>query len=51
MPTRRLYELDRTSTHFPEQLKELLYDKEWERQLGPLPEGELMELTGHLDDV
>ena len=51
MSAQRLYELDRSSTQFPEQLDELLHDEEWERQLQLLPEDELMELTGHLDDV
>ena len=51
MPAQRLYKLDRSSTHFPEQLNELLHDKEWEEQLGLLPEGELVELASRLDDV
>ena len=51
MQAQRLYELNRTSTQFPEQLKELLYDKEWEEQLGLLPEDELVGLTGYLDEV
>ena len=51
MSAQRLYELDRSSTQFPEQLNELLHDKEWEEQLELLPEGELAELTDYLDGV
>jgi hypothetical protein len=51
MSAQRLYELDRSSTQFPEQLNELLHDKEWVKQLRLLPEGELVELAGHLHDV
>ena len=51
MLAQRLYELDRSSTRFPEQLNDLLHDEEWARQLKPLPEDELMELIGYLDDV
>ena len=51
MSAQRLYELDRSSTQFPEQLNELLHDKEWEEHLELLPEGELAGLTDYLDDV
>ena len=51
MSAQRLYQLDRTSTQFPEQLNKLLHDKEWEQKLQLLPEGELVELTSYLDDV
>ena len=50
-PTQRLYELDKSSTQFPEQLDELLHDTEWVKCLELLPEGELMELIGYLDNV
>ena len=51
MSTQRLYELDRSSTQFPEQLNELLHDKEWVEQIKLLPEDALVELTGYLHDV
>jgi len=51
MSAQRLYELDRSSNQFPEQLNELLHDREWVEQLKLLPEGELVELAGHLHDV
>ena len=51
MSRQRLYGLDRSSTQFPEQLYELLHDKEWVEQLKLLPEGEIVELAGHLHDV
>jgi len=51
MPAQRLYELDGSSTRFPEQLDELLHDKEWVKGLELLPEGELMELVDYLDNV
>ena len=47
----RLYKLDRSSTRFPEQLDELLQNDEWAEDLESLPEDELMELIGHLDNV
>ncbi|KAF9641912.1 kinase-like protein, partial [Thelephora ganbajun] len=51
MLTQRLYELDRSSTQFPEQLDKLLHDKEWIEDLKLLPEDELVELIGCLNDV
>ena len=51
MSAQLLYELDTSSTRFPEQLDELLRDKEWIDQLKTLPEGELVGLTGYIDDV
>jgi len=47
----RLRQLDRFSTRFPEQLDKLLHDKEWVKKVQPLPEDELMEVIGYLDDV
>ena len=47
----RLHELDRSSARFPEQLNELLHDKEWVEHIRLLPEDELIELIGSLDDV
>jgi len=51
MLTQRLYELDKSSTRFPEQLDELLHDTEWVKRLELLRGGELMELIGYLDNV
>ena len=51
MSIQRLNELDASSTLFPEQLDKLLRDKEWIDQLKTLPEGDLVELTGHLNGV
>ena len=51
MLTQRLYELDKLSTQFPEQLNELLKDKEWVGLLQLLPEAELVELVGYLNNV
>ena len=51
MLAQRLYELDKSSTRFPEQLDALLHDNEWVTHLQLLPEGELMELITYLNDV
>jgi len=51
MLAERLYQLDRSSPQFPEQLNELLHDKEWVRKVQLLPEDELVELIGYLSDV
>ena len=51
MSVQRLNELDASSTLFPEQLDKLFRDKEWIDQLRTLPEGDLVELTGHLNGV
>jgi len=51
MSSRRLYELDRSSPQFPDQLYLLLYDKEYVERLKELPEDELTELINCLDNV
>ena len=51
MFAQRLYELDRSSPQFPEQLGELLQDEEWVEHLQPLSEGELVDLIDCLDSV
>ena len=51
MSAQLLYELDSSSTRFPEQLDKLLRNKEWIDQLKTLPKGDLVELTGRLDGV
>ena len=51
MLLQRLYELDRSSARFPEELDKLLHDREWVEQLQLLPEGELVESMGYLNDV
>ena len=47
----RLYELDRSSPGFPEQLSKLLHDKQWADALRLIPEGELEEQIRLLDNV
>ena len=47
----RLYELDRSSARFPEQLGELLEDRDWGWQLEHLTEREQMSLVNYLDKV
>lgn len=47
----RLNDLDRSSIGFPEQLDKLLHDKQWEESLKLLPESELGELIGYLNNV
>ena len=51
MSLQRLYELDRSSARFPEQLGKLLDDKDWDRQLKQLTEREQMGLVDYLDKV
>jgi len=51
MSSRHLYELDRSSPQFQDQLFLLLCDKEYVERLKELPEDELMELINCLDDV
>ena len=51
MLAQRLYDLDRTSTRFPEQLSKLLRDREWTGHIQRLPEVELVELLGYIDEV
>jgi len=47
----RLYELDRSSAQFPDQLDQLLHDKEHMECFQNLPEDELAELVNYLNDV
>ena len=47
----RLYELDRSSPGFPEQLGKLLHDEQWIHALRLIPEGELEEPMRYLDNV
>jgi len=51
MSLRRLLELDRSSNQFPDQLYQLLHDKEYVECLQQLPNDELAQLVNHLDDV
>lgn len=51
MSSQRLYELDKSSTRFPEQLNKLLHDREWVGYLQSLPEDELLEAMGYINDV
>jgi len=51
MLEQRLHQLDKSSTRFPEQLDKLLHDREWVKKVQLLPEDELMEVIGYLDDV
>jgi len=46
-----LYELDGSSAQFPDQLYELLHDKEYVECLQKLPEDELLQLTNHPNGV
>lgn len=51
MSAQRLYDLDKSSAQFPEQLDGLLHDNEWVGQLKLLPESDLVKLAGCLSDV
>jgi len=51
MLAQRLYDLDRRSAQFPEQLNELLRDTRWVEQLQHLPDTELVGLIDYLDGV
>ena len=51
MSRQRLYELDRFSTRFPEQLGELLDGRDWDKQLKHLTKREQMSLVDYLDKV
>lgn len=51
MLSQRLYELNRSSARFPDQLNQLLQDKRWVEDLQRLPNDELVELIGYLDNV
>ena len=50
-PTHHFYDLDASSTLFPEQLDNLFRDKKWIDQLKTLPKGDLIGLAGHLNNV
>ena len=49
--TLRLYELDRSSDRFPDQLYQLLHDEEHVECLQKLPKDELDRLINYLNDV
>ena len=51
MHIRSLYDLDKSSPQFPEQLIQLLRNEQWMATLQSSPEGELRELIGYLDNV
>jgi len=51
MSTQRLYELDRTSAQFPNQLDELLRSQQWTEDVEVLSEDEIKELISYLDEV
>ena len=51
MFAQRLYELDRSSPRYPEQLNELLQEEEWVEQLRSLSEDGLVDLIDYLDSV
>lgn len=51
MSLQRLYDLDKSSARFSDQLDELLRDKEYLGGLRGLPELELVQLVNHLNDV
>ena len=51
MSTRSLYELDASSTLFPELLEDLLHDTKWIDQLKTLPKDDLVGQAGHLNNV
>jgi len=51
MTSRRLYDLDRSSAQFSDQLYQLLRDKEYVECLVNLPEGELAGVMNYLNDV
>lgn len=51
MAAQRLYRLDRLLIRFPEQLDELLHDRQWVEAVGSLPEDELGETITYLDNV
>ena len=51
MAAQRHYLLDRSSIRFPEQLDELLHDRQWVEAMGSLPEGELQGPITYLDNV
>ena len=51
MLIQRLYELNRSSNQFSEQLDQLLHDKEWIPTLKLAPDDELVNLVDYLDNV
>ena len=51
MASRCLYDLNRSSAQFPDQLYQLLHDEEHVERLVKLPEDELAGLLDYLDDV
>ena len=51
MSIRRLLDLDRSSIQFPDQLDQLLHDKEYVGGLQELPESELIRLVDYLNNV
>jgi len=51
MVSRHLYDLNRPSAQFPDQLYQLLHDKEHVECLVGLPEDELAGLIDYLNDV
>ena len=51
MVSQHLYDLDRASDQFPDQLYQLLHDKEHVECLVNLPEDELAGLMDYLNDV
>jgi len=51
MLAQRLYGLDRSSNRFPEELDQLLHEREWVEQVQLLPKDVLVEVISYLDDV
>jgi len=51
MSLRRLFDLDRSSAQFSDQLDELLHDKDYVTGLLGLPDPELIQLVDHLNNV
>jgi hypothetical protein len=51
MVSRHLYDLDRSSEQFPDQLYQLLHDEEHVECLVNLPEDELAGVMDYLNDV
>ncbi|KAF9789158.1 kinase-like domain-containing protein [Thelephora terrestris] len=51
MDIQPLYELDKSSPQFPEQLIQLLRNEQWMASLQSSPEGELGKLIGYLDNI
>ena len=51
MSAKHLYELDRSSAQFPNQLDELLRSGQWTKDTEDLLEDEIKRLVGYLDEV